>query len=132
MAIDIFPEVPNSGDDAGWRRRVVDRSLQSAAARSVDRSMNLIRAAATVLIRANGDDITVQEVADEAGQSLRTLYQYFSSKDDLLLAVFEEAMITYAAMVRGAIAALDDPLDRLAGALIAASRMPEPPGRGRP
>ena len=58
--------------------------------------MNLIRAAAAVLERSNGEDITVQEVADEAGQSLRTLYQYFESKDDLLLAVFEEAMRTYA------------------------------------
>ncbi len=62
--------------------------------------MSLIRAAATVLARSNGEDITVQEVADEAGQSLRTLYQYFESKNDLLLAVFEEAMRTYAATHR--------------------------------
>ena len=46
----------------------------------------------------------MQEVADEAGQSLRTLYQYFESKDDLLLAVFEEAMKTYARMIRESIA----------------------------
>ena len=61
--------------------------------------MNLISAAAAVLDRCNGEDITVQEVADEAGQSLRTLYQYFESKDDLLLAVFEEAMRTYARLI---------------------------------
>ena len=77
---------------ADWQRRVVGRSLRTAAARSVDRGNALIRAAATVLERSDGEDITVQEVADEAGQSLRTLYQYFESKDDLLLAVFEEAM----------------------------------------
>ena len=53
--------------DADWQRRVVGRSLRTAAERSVDRGMNLIRAAATVLARSNGDDITVQEVADEAG-----------------------------------------------------------------
>ena len=87
--------------------------------------MNLIRAAATVLARANGEDITVQEVADEARQSLRTLYQYFESKDDLLLAVFEEAMRTYAQLIEGAIADLNDPLERLAGAMVAAVRMPE-------
>ncbi len=57
----------------------------------------------------------MQEVADEAGQSLRTLYQYFESKDDLLLAVFEEAMKTYARMIREAIADVDDPLERLGG-----------------
>src|SRR5271154_4843621 len=82
--------------EADWQRRVVGRSLRTAAERSVDRGMSLIRAATTVLARSNGDDITVQEVADEAGQSLRTLYQYFESKKDLLLAVFEEAMRTYA------------------------------------
>src|SRR5690349_6350117 len=116
--------------EADWQRRVVGRSLQHAAARSVDRGTALVRAAATVLERSNGDDITVQEVADEAGQSLRTLYQYFSSKDDLLLAVFEEAMRTYASLVRRAIDGFDAPLDRLAGAMLAASRMPEVSGSG--
>jgi AcrR family transcriptional regulator len=111
--------------EADWQRRVVGRALRSAAERSVDRGMNLIRAAATVLARANGEDITVQEVADEARQSLRTLYQYFESKDDLLLAVFEEAMRTYAQLIEGAIADLNDPLERLAGAIVAAVRMPE-------
>ena len=115
---------------ADWQRRVVDRSLRTAAARSVDRGMNLIRAAATVLGRSNGEDITVQEVADEAGQSLRTLYQYFESKDDLLLAVFEEAMRTYAGLIRRAISELVDPLERLAGGIVAAVRMPEFSGSG--
>jgi AcrR family transcriptional regulator len=126
------PQVRRSTDDelaetgdADWQRRVVGRSLRTAAERSVDRGMTLIRAAATVLERAEGADITVQEVADEAGQSLRTLYQYFESKDDLLLAVFEEAMRTYAVLIEQSISALDDPLERLAGAIIAALRMPE-------
>jgi AcrR family transcriptional regulator len=92
--------------------------------------MNLIRAAAAVLERAEGEDITVQEVADEAGQSLRTLYQYFESKDDLLLAVFEEAMRTYALLIEQSISHLDDPLERLAGAMVAAVRMPEVSGPG--
>ena len=119
------------GDEgADWRRRVVDRSLRSAAERSVDRGQALIRAAGAVLDRNGGEDITVQAVADEAGQSLRTLYQYFSSKDDLLLAVFEESMRTYAQLIRRAIEPLDDPLERLAGALVAAIRMPEFTGSG--
>lgn len=125
--------VPNDVDgeaEADWHRRVLGRSLRTAKERSVDRGMSLIQAAATVLDRTNGEDITVQEVADEAGQSLRTLYQYFEGKDDLLLAVFEEAMGTYAHMIRKAISELDDPLDRLAGAIIAAVRMPEHSGTG--
>jgi AcrR family transcriptional regulator len=120
------------GDEMGadWQRRVVGRSLRTAAERSVDRGMNLIQAATAVLDRSDGGDITVQDVADEAGQSLRTLYQYFESKDDLLLAVFEEAMRTYASLVEQAVSQLDDPLERLAGAIVAALRMPEVSGSG--
>ena len=74
----------------------------------------------------------MQEVADEAGQSLRTLYQYFSSKDDLLLAVYEEAMRTYARLITAAVAQLEDPLERLAGGIMAATRMRVGPRAGRP
>jgi AcrR family transcriptional regulator len=112
------------GTEADWHRRVVDRSLRSAAERSVDRGNALIAAAAVVLERSDGADITVQQVADEAGQSLRTLYQYFASKDDLLLALFEEAMRAYDQMIRQSISRLDEPLERLAGAMIAAASMP--------
>jgi AcrR family transcriptional regulator len=122
---DSVPERLDGEPGADWHRRVVGRSLRKAADRSVDRGMNLIRAAATVLDRSGGEDITVQEVADEAGQSLRTLYQYFESKDDLLLAVFEEAMRTYAELIGEAIADLTAPLERLAGGLLAMARMPE-------
>lgn len=110
--------------DADWHRRVVRRSLDGARRRSIDRGSRLVRAAAAVLDRNDGASLTVQEVADEAGQSLRTLYQYFESKDDLLLAVFEEAMRTYARLIRSAIVGLEDPVERLAGGLIASVRMP--------
>ena len=122
----------NPADDevADWHARVVRRSLRSATKRSIDRGSMLIRAAATLLERSNGDGFTVQDVADEAGQSLRTLYQYFESKDDLLLAVFEEAMRTYARLLREAIEGLTDPLERLAGTVIAAVRMAEISGSG--
>ena len=121
--------VKETTSGADWERRVTERSLDDARRRSIDRGARLIRAAATVLERTKGESLTVQDVADEAGQSLRTLYQYFASKDDLLLAVHEEAMRTYATMIRGAVAGLDDPLERLAGAIIAAARMPALHGR---
>lgn len=111
------------GAEADWQRRVVGRSLRTATQRSIDRGRALIDAAGVVLERSGGEDITVQDVADEAGQSLRTLYQYFASKDDLLLAVFEESMRSYALLIRRAIAGLDDPFERLAGAVVAAASM---------
>jgi AcrR family transcriptional regulator len=130
MSPDAAARFDGDADDDGdtavdWQRRVLGRSLHNAQQRSIDRGARLIRAAAKVLERTNGESLTVQDVADEAGQSLRTLYQYFASKDDLLLAVFEEAQRTYAQLVRAAIADLDDPLERLAGALIASARLRE-------
>lgn len=107
-----------------WERRVAARSGEAAAPRSVDRGRALIEAAGAVLGRAGGGEITVQEVAAEAGQSLRTLYQHFESKDDLLLAVFEEAMRSYAQMIEAAVGGLDDPLERLGGAILAAVHLP--------
>lgn len=115
--------VDEEDDGADWQRRVVGRSLDGARRRSIDRGARLIRAAAKVLERNGGESLTVQEVADEAGQSLRTLYQYFASKDDLLLAVFEEAMRTYAHLIRSALEPLADPVERLAGGLIASARI---------
>src|SRR3954454_5123355 len=116
--------VPDPVDgEVDWHRRVVGRSLKTAQARSIDRGAALIHAAAALLERSDGDGFTVQDVADEAKQSLRTLYQYFESKDDLLLAVFEEAMRTYARVVEAAIVDLADPLERLGGALLAAGRL---------
>lgn len=122
---DTVDEIPTD-----WQQRVVGRSLRSATERSVDRGARLIAAAGVVLERAGGGDITVQDVADEAGQSLRTLYQYFASKDDLLLALFEESMRAYARLLERAVADLDEPLDRLAGAMLASQRLPDLSGSG--
>ena len=97
------PDEADGDGTADWHDRVVKRSLRTATQRSIDRGISLVQAAARLLERSNGDRFTVQEVADEAGQSLRTLYQYFESKDDLLLAVFEESMQTYARMIGDAI-----------------------------
>jgi AcrR family transcriptional regulator len=121
----VSSEEATTEDVADWHERVVRRSLRAATKRSIDRGSSLIRAAATLLERSNGDGFTVQDVADEAGQSLRTLYQYFESKDDLLLAVFEEAMRTYVVLIGSAISELTDPLERLGGAIVASARMPE-------
>jgi AcrR family transcriptional regulator len=124
------PDEVNGERVADWQVRVVERSLRTATRRSIDRGSSLVRAAVRLLERSHGDTFTVQDVADEAGQSLRTLYQYFESKDDLLLAVFEETMRTYARMIANAVVDLSDPRERLGGALIAAVRMPEFSGTG--
>ena len=41
---------------------------------------------------ATGKEFTVQEVVERSGQSLRSFYQYFGGKQELLLALFEESV----------------------------------------
>ena len=99
--------------DATWRERVVARSLGAQTRQTIDRAQALIKAA-TELLESSGETVTVQDVADRAGYSLRVLYRHFSSKDDLLAAVLEDQLESGAARVRGLLAGIDDPVDRIA------------------
>lgn len=108
--------VDGGGDDtldASWRERVVARSLGAATRQTIDRAQALIKAAVE-LLESSGETVTVQDVADRAGFSLRVLYRHFSSKDDLLAAVLEDQLETGAAQIREVLATIDDPVDRLA------------------
>ena len=58
-------------------------------------------------------DFTVQEVVDRSKQSLRSFYQHFVGKNELLLALLEDAMAQVAAGIQEVTAAIDDPLERL-------------------
>lgn len=124
-ALPVRPTMIVSGTDPmqRWQQRVVDRSLGRATQRSIDRGAELIFAAATLLEKSNGDNFTVQDVADTANQSLRTLYAHFGGKDDLLLAVLEEAMNAFARIITEAVEAFEDPQERLAAAIYFASRL---------
>lgn len=112
---------------AGWQTRVVNRSLDRAVKRSVERGQSFIGAAARLMEETGSDSFTVQQVADEAGVSLRTLYQHFTSKDDLLLAVWEEQAAQHVAYVRAEVEKYSDPLERLAALIMSGSRGSDTP-----
>ena len=102
-----------------WQTKVVSRALDRAAERSLERGRGFIKAATELLETSPDANFTVQQVADAAGQSLRTLYQHFSSKDDLLLAVFEDQVERYVDYLATQIDKYEKPLDRLTAAIIA-------------
>lgn len=112
-----------------WQTKVVSRALDRATERSLERGRGFIKAATELLESSDDANFTVQEVADRAGQSLRTLYQHFSSKDDLLLAVFEDQVERYVEHLTEQIDRFDDPLDRLTALLIASVRGRDQGGR---
>src|SRR2546422_287156 len=70
--------------------------------------------AALELINSDpGKEFTVQDVVERSGQSLRSFYQYFAGKYELLLALFEESVRTTAEQLQEVIAEEEDPLERL-------------------
>ena len=115
MRTGLPPEEPEppAGADAGWRERAVERSLRTARERAVSRSERFTQVATELLFETGSLDFTVQELVERSKMSLRSFYQHFASKDELLLAVFEEAIKTYVSTLRAIIEGYDDPVDRL-------------------
>ncbi len=75
-----------------WRDLAVARSLDPARARAEKRVQRFLDAALELMARSPEKEFTVQEVVERSGQSLRSFYQYFAGKHELLLALFEESV----------------------------------------
>ena len=106
----------HAASDAPVRRRdlAVARSLDSARVRSEGRVQRFLDAGFELLASAeSGRDFTVQEVVDRSGQSLRSFYQYFAGKHELLLALFDEAIRSTAERLEDQLAKESVPLERL-------------------
>lgn len=78
--------------DSSWRERAVERSLRTARAKAMSRSDRFIEVAMELLGETGRTDFTVQELVERSKTSLRSFYQHFGSKDELLLALFEEVI----------------------------------------
>lgn len=103
----------NGGNLSGWQQRALDRSLVEAKRRALDKSNGFVRAAIELLDETGGLTFTVQDVVDRSKLSLRSFYQTFASKDDLLLALFEEYITTAAVWQRDRMAKHEDPIEQI-------------------
>src|SRR5271167_2243020 len=68
------------------------RSQAAARAGSADRASRFIKSALAILGETGRTEFTVLEVAERSKTSLRSFYQHFSSKDELLLALIDKIM----------------------------------------
>ncbi|TDD86044.1 TetR/AcrR family transcriptional regulator [Actinomadura darangshiensis] len=116
-----------SGEPA-WRRRAVERSTRAAKLRAEQRVQRFLDSAQDLIAEKGTTDFTVQEIVERSRQSLRSFYQHFDGKHELLLALFEDALARGALEIRAAAAAEADPLRRLRGAveLLHAQSRPQP------
>jgi AcrR family transcriptional regulator len=98
---------------SSWQQRALDRSLVEAKRRALNKSNGFVQAAMDLLNESGGLAFTVQDVVDRSQLSLRSFYQTFASKEDLLLALFEECVASAAEWQRGRMAKHDDPIDQI-------------------
>lgn len=99
--------------DASWRERAVERSLRTARAKALSRSDRFIQTAIELLSETGRTDFTVQELVERSKTSLRSFYQHFAGKDELLLALFEEVIAASTSEWRAEVAQYSEPLDGL-------------------
>ena len=98
---------------SSWEQRMLDRSLDSARVQALARSGEFVHAALALLEEEGSVEFTVQDVVQRSGGSLRRFYQLFSSKDDLVLALFEELITQLVEHIPATIQAGSPPLERL-------------------
>jgi AcrR family transcriptional regulator len=105
-------KTPEAGP-LSWREQAVARSLDSARLRAEGRVQRFLDAAIELLNTGSSRDFTVQEVVERSGQSLRSFYQYFGGKHELLLALFEESVRSTVDHLREQVSHQNTPLESL-------------------
>jgi AcrR family transcriptional regulator len=128
----MTPQEPADAEGGtSWRDLAVARSLDPARVRAEKRVQRFLDAALELMNSSDSKDFTVQQVVERSGQSLRSFYQYFAGKYELLLALFEESVRGTAAHLEEAIEGIEDPIERLRVFLGEYYRLCSPVARGK-
>jgi AcrR family transcriptional regulator len=117
MKWSIVLRVTAAPAEPAWRQRAVERSTRAAKLRAEQRVQRFLDSAQKLIAEKGTTDFTVQEVVDRSKQSLRSFYQHFDGKHELLLALFEDAIAKSADQLREETSKIDDPLERLRAAV---------------
>lgn len=100
-------------DEPAWKQRAVERSTRAAKLRAEQRVQRFLDAAQVIITEKGSTDFTVQEVVDRSRQSLRSFYQHFDGKHELLLALFEDALRRATGQIAATAAGHENPADAL-------------------
>jgi AcrR family transcriptional regulator len=124
------PAVGTSEPD--WRERAVARSVHAARSRAEERVQRFLDAAFELVDEKGSTEFTIQEVVDRSKQSLRSFYEYFDGKDELVLALFEETVQEAVADIQAAVDAEQEPLARLRAFAMTLHAWCDPDGATQP
>ena len=99
---------------ASWVLRAANRSPggPTARLRAIERAQAIVDAARR-LIDVKGSEFTTHQLVREAGIAIQTLYKYFASKDDVILAALEDMVVESCVQMEERGAAFPDPVERL-------------------
>lgn len=98
---------------SSWQERTIERRLSQARARALARSSRFLAAALELVEESGKADFTIQTLIDRSNLSLRAFYQHFAGKEELLLALYENATSQFIEAIRQEVAAADGPLEQL-------------------
>ncbi len=105
---------PQESYEPVWQQRSVDRSLQNARVRAKERSDKFVAAAVEILAERDESEVTIQDVVDRSGMSLRTYYGFFDGRESLLLAAYETILSqTAMPILRERCEQVADPVERI-------------------
>ncbi|PEG36961.1 TetR family transcriptional regulator [Mycolicibacterium agri] len=96
-----------------WQERTIERRLSAARARALARSSRFLATALELVEESGRADFTIQTLIDRSNLSLRAFYQHFAGKEELLLALYENATSQFIEAIRHEVAAADGPMERL-------------------
>lgn len=113
MAQKTEPLSETPTDEPAWKQRAVEHATKAAKIRAEQRVERFLDAAQAIITEKGSTDFTVQEVVDRSRQSLRSFYQHFDGKHELLLALFENALRRSTDQIRAASSGQANPIDRL-------------------
>jgi AcrR family transcriptional regulator len=103
------------GSEVGstWQERAIERRLGDARALAVARSTQFMATALELVQESGQASFTLQTLADRANLSVRTFYQHFAGKDELLLALYEDVTAQFTEAIREKVEAADGPMGQL-------------------
>ena len=121
--------VPVDSPMPEWKRLSIERSLHGARARAQERSDRFVAAALQLMEKHGSVDFTVQDVVDGSRMSIRTFYNFFASKDDLLVAVHETILANEVVpRLRVRCEAVSDPIHRVEAYIKGIYELTDDPG----
>jgi AcrR family transcriptional regulator len=95
------------------------RAREEGLHRSDNRRQELMAAAAHLFNQRGYDATSMRDIAREAGMLAGSMYYHFSSKEDLIVATYEEGKRLISTAVLEAIDGVEDPWERLTQAAVA-------------